>query len=162
MWHVHHTMIHVIHCLLYEIYCIILSVLFAAVFMLNFHPPVFFGNSWHRSAISCQSVLFRFLYAFPYHLFILSKINWQFVFHFISEPLCTFKYMLSFLRATSLCMLDWWCIIHAQFYLWFLSVFLFFLYTDFYLRKIRWSLFLLIPWIVSVLVIRISCTKSLF
>ena len=70
-------------------------VFFAAVFMFNFHPPVF---ARHRSAISCQSVVFRFLCTFAYHLFILSKIKWQFVLHIFSEPVCTFKYMLSFIE----------------------------------------------------------------
>ena len=42
--------------------------------------------------------VFRFLYTFTYHLFISSKINWQFVLHFVSEPMCTFKYMLNFIE----------------------------------------------------------------
>ena len=42
--------------------------------------------------------VFRFLYTFTYHLFILSKINWQFVLLFVSEPMCTFEYMLNFIE----------------------------------------------------------------
>ena len=163
MWHVHHTMIHVIYCSLYEIYCIILSVLFSAVFMFHFHPPVFARYSWQRSAISCQSVVIRLLYTFAYHLFILSKINWQFVLHFASEPVCTFKYMVSFIEP-----LRFVCLAHdvlSMFNFIYDSYACFFLfsYTDFYFRKIRWSLFFTNSmYCIIVLVMWISCTKSLF
>ena len=56
-----------------------------------------------------------------------------------------------FYRATSLCMLDSWCIIHAQFYLWLLYVFLYFVYGLLF-PKDKMISFLLIPCIVSVLV----------
>ena len=101
-------------------------------------------------------------YTYAYYLFISSKIKWQFVLHFVSEHVCTFKYMSSFveplgficwIRDNYLCSILFMILRRVSFF--------FFVYGLLLPKDKMISFFANSMYCILFLVMWISCTKSL-